>query len=58
MIHTVDVAQGHKNRGIRTFFLIPSAVPEHDHLGAQPCPLIDQIVGDCTRCGGGRVAES
>ena len=56
MSHAVDIAQPYKTRGIITFPLVASGLGVSAWMSSLACSLIN-IVGDCPRCGGGRVAE-
>jgi hypothetical protein len=56
MSHTVNIAQNLKPRGKVAFLPIASGLDVSAWASRRGCSSIN-IVGDCTRCGGGRVAE-
>ena len=56
MSHTVDVVDSHKTRGIVAFLPIVFGLGVNAWVSNLARSSFS-IVGDCTRCGGGRVAE-
>jgi len=56
MSPAVDIAQNLDTRGIVAFHPIASGLDVSAWASRRGCSSIN-IVGDCTRCGGGRVAE-
>ena len=56
MSPAVDIAQNLDTRGIVAYLPIASGLDVSAWASRRGCSSIN-IVGDCTRCGGGRVAE-